>query len=450
MKSGTEDPDTTTTSVFQEEYQKYAQDVERTLSQLESQLHNSDDPEQIIMDMLEAVTLFYDGDWSGIMEADLVMKVWSPLWWYNRSTNGMTPNRFSDLGEGEYLGRWIDALTHGKPMIIEDIETIRNAAPEEYSFMKEMHVQSMIAVPFWKRPTGFLIVRNPQRYATRSSLLQMMAFVAVSSVNEKRLMDSAKLNLTPAVIKADKDIVINLFDDFQIITSKGVITDANLKSPKMTSLIVYLLLHNRFPATSLEIFNALWPNEDDERANSNVKVLVYRLQQIFSLISDYRIIESTKRGYRINPELNIITDLQMFEDFWNQAQITADVSAKGHLLKKAMDLYKHGVLPSLGSEHWLMPTVAHYSLRYIGAVNQLLSTLDKANDYICIHEYANIAIQAVPGSADAYYWLIYAMIHLGTPEIAKQELCAAKQALTPDDYLDVLARLHMDDQSKMS
>ena len=64
-----------------------------------------------------------------------------------------------------------------------------------------------------------------------------------------------------------------------------------------------------------------------------------------------------------------------------------------------------------------MPTVAHYSLRYIGVVNQLLSTLAMANDYVCIHEYANIAIQAVPGSADAYYWLIFAMQHLDTPHI---------------------------------
>lgn len=303
----------------------------------------------------------------------------------------------------------------------------------------------MIAVPFWKRPTGFLIVRNPKRYITRSSLLQMMAFVAVSSVNENRLMDSTKMNLTPDVIKKDSDIVINLFDDFQIITSKGVLTEADMKSPKMISLIVYLLLHNRSPVPSLEIFLALWPDENDERANSNVKVLVYRLQQTFGLISDYRLIESTKRGYRINPELNVITDTQIFEEYWNQAQITADLSAKGNLLKKAMDIYKHGIVPALDGEHWLMPTVAHYSLRYIGVVNQLLSALDEANDYVCIHEYANIAIQSVPGSADAYYWLIYAMNHLGTPEIARRELQAAKQNLTGNDYIDILKRLQMQD-----
>lgn len=443
--TATTEGNTPTIDVNQREYIQYAQDVEQALSSLESHLHNTDDPEEVIMNMLSAATEFYNGDWAGIMEADLTMKIWSPLWWYNRNTDGMTPNRFQDIEDGEHLWRWIDALTHGKPIIISDIEEIRKSSPIEYSFLRHNGVRTMIAVPFWKRPTGFLIVRNPKRYITRSSLLQMMAFVAVSSVNEKRLMDGTKLTPSPEIIKKDTDIVVNLFSDFQVITSKGVLTETDMKSPKMSSLIVYLLLHNRAPVPSLEIFKELWPDEDDERANTNVKVLVYRVQQIFGLISDYRLIESTKRGYRINPELNIITDIQMFEECWSQAQTTADLSAKGSLLKKAMDIYKHGVLPSLDGEHWLMPTVAHYSLRYMGIVNQLLSALDSVNDYVCIHEYANIAIQAVPGSADAYYWLIYAMNHLGTPEIARRELQAAKQALTDEDYQDILRRLKMDD-----
>lgn len=439
-----------TIDIKQQEYIQYAQDVEQALAVLESHLHNTDDPEEIIMDMLAAATQFYDGDWAGIMEADLTMKIWSPLWWYNRNTDAMTPNRFKDIEDGKYLWRWIDALTHGTPIIIENLEDIQEESPIEYGFLKLNRVKTLIAVPFWKRPTGFLIVRNPKRYASRSSLLQMMAFVAVSSINEKRLIDTTRLSLIPEVIKKDTDVVINLFDNFQIITSKGVLTEADLKSPKMCSLIVYLLIHNRFPNAPVGIFNALWPDEDDERANSNVKVLVYRFQQIFGLISDYRLIDSTKRGYRINPELNVITDLQIFEEYWNQAQITADLSAKGNLLKKAMDMYKHGILPVYGSEHWLMPTVAHYSLRYIGVVNQLLSTLAMANDYVCIHEYANIAIQAVPGSVDAYYWLIFAMQHLGTPEIARNELRAAKQALTEDDYNDLLRRLQIDESSAIA
>lgn len=87
-----------------------------------------------------------------------------------------------------------------------------------------------------------------------------------------------------------------------------------------------------------------------------------------------------------------------------------------------------------------MPSAAHYSLRYMGIVNQLLST-----DYVCIHEYASIAVRAVPGSLDAHYWLTYAMLHLGSTEMARNELRIAKQVLTTDDYYDMLRRLNIDD-----
>lgn len=436
---------TTLPEEFQNEHIQYALEVEQALSSLESNLHNSDDPEEIITKMLVAAVTFYDGDWAGIMEADLTMKVWSTLWWYNRKTDGMTPNSFGDLQEGEYLVRWIDALMHGTPMVIHDIEDIAKSSPLEYAFMKQNSVTSIIAVPFWKRPTGFLIVRNPKRYLNRSSLLQMMAFVAVSSVNEKRLMDSTKLKMIPDAIQKDSDIIINVFDELQIITSKGVLTEKDLKSPKINKLIVYLLQHTRRPASPYEIVRDLWPEDDLSKAGMNVKSLVYRCQQMFSLISDYRLIESTGSGYWLSPDLNIITDLGIFEDLWNKAQVTADLQAKGHLLKKAMDLYKHGPMDVYRGEHWFMPTVAHYSLRYAGVINQLLSTLDMANDYVCILEYANIALGAIPGSADAYYWLIYAMDHLGMGEIARNELKAAKHALTENDYDDLLKKLEIQD-----
>lgn len=423
------------------EYIQYAQDVEQALSHLESQLHNSDDPEEIIMQMLVAATTFYDGDWAGIMEADLTIKIWSTLFWYNRNTGGMTPNRFSDLEDGDYLWRWIEALTAGKPMIITDVEEISTISPIEYHFLKQNGVSSMIAVPFWKRPTGFLIVRNPKRYGTRSSLLQMMAFVAVSSVNEKRLLDRTKLTYSPEVIKRDTDIVIHLFDELQIITSKGIVTEKDLKSPRISKLIVYLLMHTRRPASPHEILNDLWPDENPSKAGTTIKNLIYRFQQIFNLISDYRLIESTASGYRLNPDLKIITDLQLFDEYWNNAQITADPNTKGHLLKKAMEVYKHGPISEFSSEHWFMPIVAHYSLRYAGVVNQLLSFLAKANDYVCILEYANNALMAIPGDADVHYWLICSMVHLGMTEIAKKALLAAKQVLTENDYDDLVIRL---------
>lgn len=177
--------------VNQCEYIQYAQDVEKTLSHLESQLHNSDDPEEIIMNTLVAAAEFYDGDWAGIMDADLTMKIWSTLFWYNRRTNRMSPNRFGDIEEGENLWRWIDALTHGNPMIIRDVEEIRQISPIEYEFMKSNGVRTMVAVPFWKRPIvlfekqievlGNKAWLNESAHGIHIDVVQIILAVAVSA-----------------------------------------------------------------------------------------------------------------------------------------------------------------------------------------------------------------------------------------------------------------------------
>ena len=423
------------------EYINYSQAVEQTLSQIEQRLHNSDDPEAIIMDVLRAAAEFYDGDWAGNLDADLTMKIWSMLWWYNRKTGDMSPNHFDDIEEGENLVRWINALIHGNPIIISDTETLADICPAEYGLLKDNGVYSMIAVPFWKRPTGFLVVRNPKRYLNHSSILKMMAFVATSSINEKRLMDRTKMTLKSEFIQKENDILIRLFGGLRIVTPKGVITEADLNSPKLVRLIAYLTINSKYPAPIRDIVTAVWPEGDADLDGKNLKYLVYRLQRTFSLVSDYRLVESTGNGYRLNTELNVISDIRIFEEYWHQAQMTSDPYAKGRLLKKAMDLYKDGVLPSLAGEQWIMPTIAHYSLRYIGVVNQLLSALEKARDYVCIYEYANLAVQSLPGNLDAQYWLIYSMNRLGNQDIARNQLRVAEQVLTDEDYKELLHRL---------
>ena len=67
------------------EYEKYCIEQERTVSALESSLHESDDPKEIAEGALIAACLFYGGDWAGILDVDLDLDVWTPLWWYTQN-----------------------------------------------------------------------------------------------------------------------------------------------------------------------------------------------------------------------------------------------------------------------------------------------------------------------------------------------------------------------------
>lgn len=425
---------------------QYALGFEHALRSLESKLHNTDNPEVIALEMLIAAVEFYDGDWCGVVEADLEVGAWTPLWWYDRRTGGMTPTRFLELEDAAPMQRWITAMRQGTPICIENTEDVKDTHPGEYSVYKRLNAHSVIGAPFWKNPSGFLLVRNPKRFKRYTSLIQMYAYVAVSTINEKKLLERSNQSFSPENIKRDTDVIINLFGQLSVYTSKGVLTEGVLNSPKLSRLLGYLVLHRERAVPPRMIVDALWPEEEIENPGNKIKALAFRLQNAFSIISDYRLVVSTTNGYRINPELNVMTDLDQFDRYRRDAQNMPSSSnssdAKIELLKKAAALYHGSLFTSASGEHWLIPTEVNYRLKYNGVINELMRELSAIRSYSLIQEYAGMALQVDPRNADAYFWLITALAHLGSPEIARSELNMAKTMLINDEFVGLCEKLN--------
>ena len=170
----------------------YAFRFEQKITALEARLHSSEDPEEIGRETLIAAMEFYDGDWCGIIEGDLEIEAWYPVLWYDKATGGMTATHFHELEDTCYLDRWIESLYACKPVIIPDTSVFKENSPVEYELYKRCHADSILAVPFWHNPTGFMIVRNPKRFIKRESCLQAAAYVAFTSVTERKLLSQRK------------------------------------------------------------------------------------------------------------------------------------------------------------------------------------------------------------------------------------------------------------------
>lgn len=143
---------------------QYSIDFTRTMTALEKQLHSCEDPSVIAMDALKVGAAFYDGDWCGVIEGDLEMEAWAPVLWYNVANHGMTETAFRDLEETKNLERWVEKLYACESLNIPDTLAIKDSNPKEYALYERCRAKAILAVPFWKNPTGFMIVRNPKRY----------------------------------------------------------------------------------------------------------------------------------------------------------------------------------------------------------------------------------------------------------------------------------------------
>lgn len=429
--------------IEQQQYIQYAQEVEAALRLLEEQLHESDDSAEIIQNVMKTACQFYQGDWVGFLEVDLELGLWTPYVWFNPHGEDKTTQLLQEYESADFFRRWIDAMNDNSALYILSADELPDAPPEELNLYHHLDIRKLLAVPVKPRPTGFLVVRNPQRYITRSSMLQMLAFVLLASINEQKLVQSLKMSLSPDNIERDTDVIINVFGNLEIYTSGGVLRESDLKSPKICRLLVYMLLNRKVTIPAREIAEAIWAEEalESDNPGKNLRALIFRLRQSFSLISNYSLIETTPNGYCFNPKLNIMTDMQLFEKHWDAVQQKNLVSDKVDILKQAVNLYKGDVLSSAAGEHWLIPTASHYNLRYLGMVNELLKTLADEKDFHDLHKYAAQALAVDQSYGMAYYWLIYSMVKMGASELAKTQLQIAQQNLLKEDYDELIGKL---------
>lgn len=429
-------------SQYDSEYIAYCVEQEQTVSKLETCLHTTDDPKEIAMKTLKTACDFYGADWASVVEIDLSLGIWAHGWWHNPDPK-ITSIQYADEFETiRPMARWIEAMERNEPIIVLDINA-PSVTHEERCVYEKLHARSVMAFPFGPNPVGFFVLRNPTRYIGRISTMKTLAYVLHRAMAQRKTIERAKMTLTPDDIISDRDVIVNFFGSMEICTSDGVWKEHEFKSPKCSRVVAYILLQRKSAHSALGIASALYP-EDDIDPEKYIRSYIFRFRRSLEPIFKYQLIEYTANGYRINPNINIMTDLQKFDRLWEQAQKNIPVSQKAHLLKRAIHLYRGTVFETACDDHWLVGIATEYKFKYIGLVNELLSLLAQYDDYNGINTFATQALKLAPENIKAHYWLIYAMYHSGAVELAKHEMQRAKGILTSEEYVTLKKYLAQD------
>lgn len=419
---------------------------EGTLAGLEKGLHNDDDPVEIAMQTIEAARDFYDADWCGLICGDIEAGIFYPYWWTNRAVGCMAETKFDEFEFLHDYDTWMHALLHGENVVLDGLSRKKDGVTgSEFRHYQKMDVQSVIGVPlFYHKPCGFMIVKNPKQYETQPTMLAILGYVVLNCWKEQQNLEALKLQMKQpcAELKTDQDVFIRLFGEPEIHTLKGQLSSQSLSSPKGWRLISYLVLRKR-AVPIRTIAEALSNDEELDHAQNALRVVMSRIKPKLESILDpkYSLITNSTYGYRINEHYNLISDLEEFERHIANAKAQPDICPRIEEYKKAVKLYRGAVYSEASHEHWLLPTAEHYAVEYLFAVNHLLKDLAELKDYQSVQHFAAKALAIEAGNAEAVYWMIVALVKIGSVQSAQAEYDRVKQMLPEAAFAELKVKL---------
>ena len=402
----------------------------------EAALHNLEDPMEIAIGVMKAACDLYDADWCGILIADLQTQLFRPEIWYEVGLGPMKETLFNEIEFTEEYATWAQHLLEQKPLIIPDVEQIRESKPKEYEAYQRLAARSIMGVPFGQHPLGFMVIRNMKQYTDRPEPLQLACFVAMMMLEQIRRNRMEKLTK-----KHDEDdgrfrIRYNILGPHNFVIDGKEIYEQDLPHPNRRAWIImlYMVLHKR-PVDQQKMIADNWPDEEVDTARNNMRQAIFRLHNDLSAYHDVKVIDTRSRMMDFSGEVNVTTDADEMEDLYNRAKNLPDGDDKIILLKKAFELYR-GRLFIQGEDdigNWLYTYTTHYNQVYVELTSALLTTLGHIKDYRCIMEYGPRALEIEPGILTAYYWIIIAADETGNSMAREKFLQKAAEDLIDEE-----------------
>lgn len=435
--------------ISEEDYQRYRfyEELLHKIFDTEAALHNIEDPTEIAIGVMKAACDLYDGDWSGILIADMHSQVWRPEMWFDIHTGPMTETLFYDFEMTEDFATWVRHLIEQKPLIIPDVEAIKESSPKEYEAYQRLDTHAVIGVPFGQHPLGFMVVRNPKKNIEHYQTLQIACFVAMMMVEQKRRLDAERrYSADDCPDNGKTHIRYNILGQHDLEINGRHIREHDLEHPNRRGWIIllYLVLHGR-PVDLSVLASEQWPDEADVAFKRNTKQATFRLHNDLAVYHDVKVVDAKTGILSLSDDVRVTTDADEMERLYSKAISTANEDEKMDLLKRAFALYRGRVFEDGESElgGWIIEYMTHYNQVFINITRELLSMLGHHKDYPCIVEYGAKAIRIEPGIQDAYYWTVQAANHMGNTAARDKCLEMARDALTEEEYLKLLQLLNL-------
>jgi len=187
---------------------------------------------------------------------------------------------------------------------------------------------------------------------------------------------------------------IRLLGTFSLTCNDAPVT--TIGTPRLQSLLAYLVLHHDTPQSRQHLAFCLWPDLLEARARANLRKLLYQLQQ--ALPHARHFLRADAQTLQWQPDAPFSLDVVEFEAAITRATSPTD-------LQQAIDLYSGDLLPSCYDD-WIVPERERLRQRYVEALERIMQQAEDNRDYRAAIGYAQRLLQIDPLREEIHRHLI--------------------------------------------
>ena len=172
---------------------------------------------------------------------------------------------------------------------------------------------------------------------------------------------------------------IQLLGDFLLLSGD---TPVSIATPRLQSLLAYLVLHRSAPQKRSHLAFLLWPDSTEAQAHSNLRKLLHQLRQVLPDVEHFMSIDRHSMQWcPSSSEASWTLDVLSIEEALAEAkQATEGTTIRRQALQRVLDLYRGKLLPDCYDE-WVLPERERMHQLFFEAAEHLLVLLEQERDY---------------------------------------------------------------------
>jgi DNA-binding SARP family transcriptional activator len=197
---------------------------------------------------------------------------------------------------------------------------------------------------------------------------------------------------------------IQLLGGFSVVYDDVPITGLN--SPRLQSLLTYLILHANVPPMRQHLAFLLWPDTTESQARNNLRQFLYQLRQ--ALPNPDRLLQADTNTVWWKTGEQQVVDVYRFEHSLNAAiaaEQRGDMNECRHMLEQVVSVYQGDLLPGCYDD-WIVPVRERLRRQYSNTCQKLMRILETQRQYADALQAAQCLQRLDPLDEDAYVSLV--------------------------------------------